>query len=179
MRRICVLTTDNFLFQKIKLALLGRAEVSLGEGASDLRIIDLDSGYNAKAGDVTASRYGDCNLRIPFPLSALDELLSDNGTPLLSSFPDGRCAILRGEPIKLTEVEYSLFEALMKRNGEFVSREVILDEVWGDGADAGVINVYIHYLREKLEKEGEKIIVSSRKMGYKIDEKYLGGKAKC
>ena len=176
MRKICVLTTDNFLFQKIKLALLGRAEVTREDGISDLRIVDLDSGYEAKAGDVTAGRNVECDLSIPFPLSALDGLLSDSGTPLLSAFPNERCAILRGEAIKLTEVEYSLFDALMKRGGEFVSREDILYEVWGDGADAGVINVYIHYLREKLEKEGEKIIVSSRKMGYKIDEKYLGGK---
>ena len=50
--------------------------------------------------------------------------------------------------------------------------------VWGDGADGGVLNVYIHYLREKLEAGGEKIILSSRKQGYKIVEKYLknGGK---
>ena len=35
------------------------------------------------------------------------------------------------------------------------------------------MNVYIHYLREKLEADGEKIILSSRSHGYKIDEKYL------
>ena len=53
-------------------------------------------------------------------------------------------------------------------------REEILSTVWGGEADSGVINVYIHYLREKLEVCGEKIILSSRKCGYKIDEKYLG-----
>ena len=41
------------------------------------------------------------------------------------------------------------------------------------GADEGVLNVYVHYLREKLERGGEKIIISSRGLGYKIDEKYL------
>ena len=46
-------------------------------------------------------------------------------------------------------------------------------DVWGDECEGGVLNVYIHYLREKLETEGEKIIFSTRKMGYKIDKKYL------
>ena len=41
-------------------------------------------------------------------------------------------------------------------------------------ADEKTVNVYIHYLREKLESGGEKIIISSRNMGYKIDSKYLG-----
>ena len=87
--------------------------------------------------------------------------------------------MLRGEVIKLTEVEHALFLALMKRGGEFASREDILREVWGSEADEGIINVYVHYLREKLEKSGEKIIVSSRKLGYKIDGKYLGGDKEC
>jgi DNA-binding response OmpR family regulator len=46
-----------------------------------------------------------------------------------------------------------------------------------------VLNVYVHYLREKLE-DGKKIIISSRKLGYKIDERYLtpddrNGDKKC
>ena len=49
----------------------------------------------------------------------------------------------------------------------------------GDDADGGILNVYVHYLREKLEKRGEKIIISSRKSGYKIDEKYLKGEVSC
>ena len=41
------------------------------------------------------------------------------------------------------------------------------------------MNVYVHYLREKLEYNGEKVIISSRKNGYKIDERFFprdGGK---
>ena len=61
---------------------------------------------------------------------------------------------------------------LCSADGEFVSREEILHSVWSGDADPGIINVYVHYLREKLE-DGEKIIVSSRKNGYKIDGRYL------
>ena len=178
MRRISVLTDDLFLFQKIKLTLHGRAEVVLGDLPCDVRIVDTDGGFQADAGDVTVSRYTESKLRIPFPISALDALIDDNA-PLLTDSKEDRCAVLRGERIRLTEVEYALFSALMRRGGEFASREEILNEVWGDGADSGIINVYVHYLREKLEEKGEKIIVSSRKMGYKIDKKYLGGEEIC
>ena len=174
MRRISVLTTDVFLFQKIKLALWETAKVTLGDAPSDIRIVDIDCGYEAEQNDVTVSRYNECDIQIPFPLSALDKLLADD-MPKLTASAGERAAVLRGETIKLTEVEYALFCALMTRGGEFVSRDDILKEVWGENADSGIINVYIHYLREKLEREGEKIIVSSRKMGYKIDKKYLGG----
>ena len=119
------------------------------------------------------SKWNECDLSLPFPISALDRLVNDSGAPMLTASDSEKCAILRGEAIRLTEVEYALFSALIKRGGKFVSREDILEEVWGNEADSGIINVYVHYLREKLEKEGEKIIVSSRKMGYKIDEKYL------
>ena len=178
MYRISVLTDDAFLFQKIKLALLGRAEVRLGDLPCELRLVDTDGGYGAKLGDVTMSRRGGSDLRIPFPISSLDALLCDSA-PILSASDAERSAVLRGEPIRLTEVEYALFSALMRRGGEYATREEILREVWGDDADSGVINVYVHYLREKLEREGEKIIVSSRKLGYKIEKKYLGGEKIC
>ena len=42
-----------------------------------------------------------------------------------------------------------------------------------DGVDGGVVNVYVHYLREKLEKNGERIIISTRNLGYKINERMV------
>lgn len=88
-----------------------------------------------------------------------------------------RCAYLRGERIKLTEVEYALLSMLYEKKGEYVSREELRLGVWDEDTDSGVVNVYIHYLRQKLER-GEKIINTSRSLGYKIDEKYIGGQAK-
>ena len=64
--------------------------------------------------------------------------------------------------------------AIRAGGGEFVSRDELSRAVWGEGADGGILNVYIHYLREKLESKGEKVIISSRRGGYKIDGKYLG-----
>lgn len=86
-----------------------------------------------------------------------------------------RCAYIRDKKISLTEVEFNLLNCLVSKGGEFVTREQILSTVWGEGVDGGVVNVYVHYLREKLEFFGEKIIISSRKSGYKIREDYLRG----
>ena len=86
--------------------------------------------------------------------------------------PEARRAYVMGEEIKLTEIETVILKILIERNGEYVSRDELLDTVWGSDAECGVVNVYIHYLRSKLEKAGEKIILSSRKCGYKLSEKY-------
>ena len=90
-----------------------------------------------------------------------------------------RCAHLYGKTLRFTEAEFALLSALAEAKGEFVSRGDLIHRVWGDGTTEGILNVYVHYLREKLEFRGEKVIVSSRKFGYKIDEKYFaeGGDA--
>jgi len=85
---------------------------------------------------------------------------------------ESRSVKLFGEVIRLTEVEFRLLSALASAPvGEFVSRERLINEVWGGESDCGVVNVYIHYLRTKLEHRGEKVIISSRREGYKLDER--------
>ncbi|MBE6645170.1 MAG: winged helix-turn-helix transcriptional regulator [Ruminococcaceae bacterium] len=177
MKKICVITEDNFLFQKIKLDTPDDVTVSrLLTDDFSLCLFDLDTmGEKAPNGAVTMSRTAEADVRIPFPLGTVGSLLLKSHSSLLSVDGEARAAFLRGEKIKLTEVEFALLSLLASKGGEFVSREEILSSVWGGDADMGVINVYIHYLREKLERHGEKIIISSRKCGYKIEEKYLGG----
>ena len=184
-KTVAVYTADKYLFQKIRLDAPEGVDVVLGDCASvahSLAFADLDTVSVFPTGAVTMSRDDKtCDLKIPFPLGTIADIIAnkeDTGAPLTLR-DEGRAAILRGEVIKLTEVEFSLLSALLKRGGGFATRDEILSEVWGDGADSGVINVYIHYLREKLEIHGEKIIISSRKCGYKIDEKYIGGETLC
>ena len=68
-------------------------------------------------------------------------------------------------------MEYKLLDVILSADG-YVSKDAILRTVWGNGYDEGVVNVYIYYLRRKLEKDGRRVIISSRNEGYKIDEKY-------
>lgn len=179
-KRVAVVTEDLFLFQKIYLILRPFAEVSRNVGSEDICLWDADSVSlpENREGIIVVSR-GSGDLKRPFGEEELISIVLKNETDERAILSLGeKCAYLRGERIKLTEVETALLSCLVSAGGEFVCREELMKTVWGDGADGGVLNVYIHYLREKLEAGGEKIILSSRKQGYKIVEKYLknGGK---
>ena len=177
MKKITVFTKDLYFFQKIRLDVSDNAEVMLCEQSADaLCIFDIDTVTGeVPGGALTASRDKEADIKIPFKLGTVYALIKNERMAVLDIDNAERCAVLHGEKIRLTEVEFALFSLIFSKNGEYANREEILRDVWRGEKDEGVINVYIHYLREKLEKNGEKIIVSSRKCGYKINEKYLGG----
>jgi DNA-binding response OmpR family regulator len=91
----------------------------------------------------------------------------------LSVLENERTVKLCGVKIPLTEVEFALFYALYRRRGEYASRAELNLEVWGREGDGSLLSVYAHYLREKLEKGKERIILSSRTLGYAIDKSYF------
>ena len=177
--RVSVLTDDKYLLRFTELLLLGEATVTdtADEGA-DVIIYDLDSGLELPelgARVIPVSRL-DTQSAVTLPTERehfRELILSGERKPVLSLTSDGKGAIMRGEHIKLTAHEFSLLALLIKGGAEFTSREEISRKVWGDASD-GLINIYVHYLREKLEKDGERIIISSRKFGYKINPAYIG-----
>ena len=59
--------------------------------------------------------------------------------------------------ISLTAKEYELLELFLRHPKQVLTREVIFDRVWGYdfGGESNVLEVYIRYLRQKLEGEGE------------------------
>ncbi|MEB3199670.1 MAG: winged-helix domain-containing protein [Synechococcaceae cyanobacterium] len=71
--------------------------------------------------------------------------------------------------LALTAREYELLLLLMRHRGTVVSRERILREIWEDQprAASNVIEVYVRYLRRKLEESGEsRLIHTVRGQGY-------------
>ena len=78
----------------------------------------------------------------------------------------------RGETmISLTTREYELLESLMRRPGQVVEKQELLERVWGDEfeGDPNVVEVYIGYLRRKLDKPfGRNDIRTVRGVGYRI-----------
>ena len=73
--------------------------------------------------------------------------------------------------IKFSPKEYSLLSLLCKNRGRTVSRKEVLDTVWGKDYDDSnnVDNVYINYLRKKLDAElGIKLIYTVRGKGYML-----------
>ena len=178
---VAILTKDKYLLRKIQLELRGIAKVSqYSEGARfDVLLYDADTEMlpNAFYGQIIRMSRNAENgtFLIPYLSESLISALMKDSEHVRLRLDDGeRCAILDGKHIKLTSLEYKLLSLLVMRGGEFVSRDEISKSVWTDASD-GLINIYIHYLREKLERNGEKIILSSRKYGYKIDGKYIGG----
>lgn len=75
-----------------------------------------------------------------------------------------------GQEIILTAKEYALLELFLKNTGKVLSRALISEAVWGLEFDTGTntIDVYVNYLRNKIEKgfSGEKLIHTVVGMGY-------------
>ena len=80
--------------------------------------------------------------------------------------------VLRGtRPIALTKIEFDLLELFLHHPRQVLTRDQILDLVWGYTFDSGTnsLAVYIGYLRRKLEESGEsRLIQTVRGVGYAL-----------
>jgi len=75
--------------------------------------------------------------------------------------------------VDLTAKEYELLELFMRHPQQVLTREVIYDRVWGYdfGGESNIIEVYVRYLRQKLESSGEpRLIHTVRGVGYILRE---------
>lgn len=92
----------------------------------------------------------------------------------LSLDPNSR-EVRRGQRrIGLTSREYQLLLTLARHPGVVLSREQILREAWSDQLEAAsnVVEVYVRYLRQKLEEEGERRLIHTvRGRGYCLCER--------
>lgn len=81
---------------------------------------------------------------------------------------DTRRASVGGRDVELSTREFRLAECLTRNAGRVLSREQLLDHVWGYDFDpsSNVVDVYIGYLRRKL---GASLIVTVRGVGYRLD----------
>ena len=78
-----------------------------------------------------------------------------------------------GRRVELTAKEYELLELFMRHPQQVLTREVIYDRVWGYdfGGESNIIEVYVRYLRQKLESSGEpRLIYTVRGVGYILRE---------
>ena len=78
-----------------------------------------------------------------------------------------------GKEITLTTKEYALLEYLMRNSGSVITRTMIAQHVWDINfdTDTNVIDVYINYLRKKIDDGFKKELIHTiRGRGYKIEE---------
>ncbi|SFC39860.1 DNA-binding response regulator, OmpR family, contains REC and winged-helix (wHTH) domain [Parapedobacter composti] len=75
---------------------------------------------------------------------------------------------VHGEQVDLSPKEYKLLCYLLEHHGRVVSRTQLLNAVWGINFDnsTNVVDVYISYLRAKIEKQGTKFIHTVKGAGY-------------
>ncbi len=75
--------------------------------------------------------------------------------------------------IELTTKEYQLLETFMRHPRQVLTRDQLYDQVWGYdfGRESNVLDVYVRYLRRKLEAEGEpRLLHTVRGVGYVLRE---------
>jgi two-component system, OmpR family, response regulator MprA len=101
------------------------------------------------------------------------------GEPEVLTFGDlkldtGTRQVYRGEVrIELTSKEFDLLELFLRHPRQVLTRETIYDRVWGYdfGGESNIIEVYIRYLRQKLELDGRsRLLFTVRGVGYVLRE---------
>ncbi|MDP9341974.1 MAG: response regulator transcription factor [Actinomycetota bacterium] len=85
--------------------------------------------------------------------------------------PPARRVSVNGTAVDLTAKEFDLLECLMRHAGRVLTRSELKEYVWDFSFDARtkVVDLYVHYLRQKLEKVGARDVIETiRGVGYAI-----------
>ena len=85
--------------------------------------------------------------------------------------PARRTCVRAGRAVSLTTREFALLELLMRKPGEALSKQQILDHVWGFDfeGDENIVEVYVGYLRRKIDEPfGQRSIQTIRGLGYRL-----------
>jgi two-component system alkaline phosphatase synthesis response regulator PhoP len=84
-----------------------------------------------------------------------------------------RKVTLDEQPVELTAIEFDLLKALAENRGRVVSREGLLQKVWGGEyfGELRVVDVHLGHIRQKLGREN--LIVTVRGVGYRFEDETL------
>lgn len=92
------------------------------------------------------------------PVLVLEDLVVD---------PAARRVTRAGAPVSLSAKEFTLLEHLMRNAGRVVPRSSIVTHVWGDELSSNAVEVYMSYLRRKIDRDHDvKLIHNVRGVGY-------------
>ena len=137
--------------------------------------IDKVKGLDSGADDYIAKPFGVMEL-----IARVKALLRRTGgdeeslmsCSMVSLDTERRMVYVDKEPVELTYKEFELLRLLMRNQGIVISREVIMDRVWGTSfeGESRTIDVHVRTLRQKLGAAGA-LIRTIRNVGYMIEAK--------
>lgn len=83
-----------------------------------------------------------------------------------------RRVAVSGKPVDLSQREFSILECLLRRPGQVLSRDQLLDYAWpyGVALTPNTVEAYIHLLRDKLGADGAARVETVRGVGYRLRE---------
>lgn len=108
--------------------------------------------------------------RSRMPVEPEDETPIDRGS--LKIDRERRMVTMRRKEVNVTYVEFEILSALARSPGRVLSRETLLEHVWGDSEyrDPRTVDVHIRHLREKLERDPKepRLLLTVRGVGYRF-----------
>jgi two-component system response regulator RegX3 len=86
--------------------------------------------------------------------------------------PDRHEVLVRGEHVPMTPKEFELLELFLSRKGRLLTRQYLIDEVWGPDyvGDTKTLDVHVKRLRQKIEEDRHRPrnLLTVRGLGYKF-----------
>lgn len=150
MAQIAIKTDDRRLYRILSI-LVEECGHSVGDHAPALLITDRKD-PPSHFDSLPLLKIGEGGISRPFSHARLKEEIASR---------------LRADALPLlTPTEKRLFDALRAASPAPVAREDLEKAAFGDDCDDGMLNLYVHYLRKKLEADGKKRIFAARGKGY-------------
>jgi DNA-binding response OmpR family regulator len=185
LRRLYEIKPDVVLLDVVMPELDGWKTLELIRDVSDVPVIMLTSrdselervrGLRGGADDYVGKPFSPAELsaRIEAVLRRSGETVEakevyDDGTVCIDFA--ARSVTVRGERVSLTPLEFRLLSALTEHAGQVLSRQQLIDLVWGRAYESSgdPVKIYIGYLRKKIEEEpaSPKLVETVRGFGYR------------
>jgi len=138
---------------------------------------DVTRGLKLGADDYVTKPFGleELTLRVAAILRRTQDVVALVAPAVIAVGPveldeDAHAVRVGGQLVDLSPTEFKLLHELMKRPGKVVTKNQLLDVVWGMGFanNASVVDTYISYLRKKIHIDGFEGIKTVRGIGFQI-----------
>ena len=108
-------------------------------------------------------------VRMAEPAASTDDVLRGGPIELDVARHEAR---VRGQPVAFPPKEFELLETLLRRQGRLLTRDLLIDEVWGSDyfGDTKTLDVHVKRIRKKIEEDPHNPVhlVTVRGLGYKF-----------